>query len=188
MPDYAQAMRLVGHSHQGGRPDAMQLMVYGRHAYVGHLFSGGFSMLDVADPHNVRPVHFEAAPPNTWNIHLQTADDLPLVVHAKDLWAEFRDESAYYGGSVGTKLAGTERTWNIELEAGLAQIHGDLGTHPAQDQRRERCSAHCLRGGVAGSCPRAAHSRRATPLATAAWATASATDSATRRLNTLGTM
>jgi hypothetical protein len=41
---------------------------------------------------------------------------------------------------------------------------------------------------VAGSCVRAPRSRRATPLATAAPATASATDSATRRLNTLGTM
>ena len=42
--------------------------------------------------------------------------------------------------------------------------------------------------GVAGSDVRAPLSRRATPLATAALATASATDSATRRLKTLGTM
>lgn len=114
-PDYAHAMRLVGYCDQGGRPDAMQMMVYAGHAYIGHLFSGGFSVLDVADPYNVRPVHFEPAPPNTWNIHLQTADDLLLVVHAKDLWAEFRDESAYYGGSVGTKLAGNERNWSAGM-------------------------------------------------------------------------
>jgi hypothetical protein len=52
------------------------------------------------------------APPNTWNIHLQAADDLLLEIHAKDLWAEFRDESQYYGGSVGTKLADTQRDWS----------------------------------------------------------------------------
>jgi hypothetical protein len=127
-PDYAQAMRVVGYSDQGGRPDAMQMMVYGGHAYVGHLFSGGFSVLDVGDPGDVRPVHFEPAPPNTWNIHLQTADDLLLVVHAKDLWAEFRDESAYYGGSVGTKLAGTRRDWS----AGMAVY--DI-SRPAEPRR-----------------------------------------------------
>jgi hypothetical protein len=115
VPDHAHAMRLVGHSDQGGRPDAMQMMVHAGHAYIGHLFSGGFSVLDVRDPRQVRPVHFEPAPPNTWNIHLQTADDLLLVVHAKDLWAEFRDESAYYGGSVGTKLAGSERNWSAGM-------------------------------------------------------------------------
>jgi hypothetical protein len=42
--------------------------------------------------------------------------------------------------------------------------------------------------GVAGSDVRPPRSRRATPLATAALATASATDSATRRLKTLGMM
>jgi hypothetical protein len=42
--------------------------------------------------------------------------------------------------------------------------------------------------GVAGSDVRTPRSRRATPLSTAAFATASATDSATRRLNTLGMM
>ena len=115
MPDHARAMRLVAHSDQGGRPDAMQMMVYRDHAYIGHLFSGGFSVLDVSDPRHVRPVHFEAAPANTWNIHLQTADDLLLVVHAKDLWAQFRNESEYYGGSVGTKLAGAHRDWSAGL-------------------------------------------------------------------------
>jgi hypothetical protein len=42
--------------------------------------------------------------------------------------------------------------------------------------------------GVAGSCVRVPLSRRATPVLTAAFATASATDSATRRLKTLGMM
>ena len=111
-PSYARGFTMVGHSDQGGRPDAMQLQYYRDHLYVGHVFSGGFSALDVRDPRAPIAVHFEAAPPNTWNIHLQAADDLLLVIHAKDLWAEFRQESEYYGGSVGTKLAGTERNWS----------------------------------------------------------------------------
>ncbi|MEV4604644.1 hypothetical protein AB0K15_45725 [Amycolatopsis sp. NPDC049253] len=117
-PVYAKGFSLVGHSDQGGRPDAMQVQYHRDHVYVGHLFSGGFSVLDVRDPRSMRVRHFEPAPPNTWNIHLQAADDLLLVIHAKDLWAEFRDESAYYGGSVGTRLAGTNRNWS----AGVA-IH-----------------------------------------------------------------
>ena len=90
----------------------MQLQHYRDHVYVGHAFSGGFSVIDVRDPRLPVPLHFEPAPPNTWNIHLQAADDLLLVIHAKDLWTEFRNESQYYGGSVGTKLAGTVRDWS----------------------------------------------------------------------------
>ncbi|WP_437004259.1 LVIVD repeat-containing protein [Streptomyces sp. enrichment culture] len=102
----------VGHSDQGGRPDAMQVQYHRDHVYVGHLFSGGFSVLDARSPRDLPVRHFEPAPPGTWNIHLQAADDLLLVVHAKDLWAEFRDESQYYVGSVGSRLAGTARTWS----------------------------------------------------------------------------
>ena len=50
-PDYAQRMRLIGHSDQGGRPDGVQLMVTGL-AYIGHMFSKGFSVVDVRDPSN----------------------------------------------------------------------------------------------------------------------------------------
>ena len=111
-PTYATGLIPVGYSDQGGRPDAMQLQHYRDHVYVGHLFSGGFSVLDATDPRAIKFRHFEPAPPNTWNIHLQAADDLLLVIHAKDLWAEFREESDYYSGSVGSRLAGTERNWS----------------------------------------------------------------------------
>ena len=43
-PDYARNMRLVGYSDQGGRPDGVQVMVHRGHAYVGHMFSKGFSV------------------------------------------------------------------------------------------------------------------------------------------------
>src|SRR5438034_4395703 len=102
-PDYARNMRIVGHSDQDGRPDAVQIMVHRGFAYVGHMFSKGFSVIDVRDPRSPRTVAYIPAPPNTWNIHLQTHDDLLLVINAKDMFAaaEFRDETAYYKGALG---------------------------------------------------------------------------------------
>jgi hypothetical protein len=78
-------------------------MVHRGHAYVGHMFSKGFSVIDVRDPARPRPVEYVAAPPGTWNIHLQTHEDLLLVIHAKDMFADaaFADEHAYYSGSIG---------------------------------------------------------------------------------------
>ena len=49
-PDYARNMRLVGYCDQGGRPDGVQVMVHRGYAYVGHMFSKGFSVIDVRDP------------------------------------------------------------------------------------------------------------------------------------------
>ena len=45
-------VRFVGHSDQGGRSDGVQVMVHRGHAYVGHIFSGGFTVVDVRDPKN----------------------------------------------------------------------------------------------------------------------------------------
>ena len=122
-PDHARNMRLIGHSDQGGRPDGVQVMVHRGHAYVGHMFSKGFSVVDVRDPKRPRPVHYEAAPPGTWNIHLQTHDDLLLVINAKDMFADlaFADERAYYSGSIGKTVGtaqgprGRARDWTAGL-------------------------------------------------------------------------
>ena len=77
-PDFARNMTLIGHSDIGGRPDGVQLMLNKGHAFVGHMFSKGFSVVDVSDPRNHKPVAYVPAPENTWNIHLQTYDDLLL--------------------------------------------------------------------------------------------------------------
>src|SRR5918912_1915105 len=107
-PDYARNLRIIGHSDQGGRPDGVQIMVHRGHAYIGHMFSKCFSILDVRYPSNPRAVNYVAAPPGTWNIHLQAHEDLLLVIHAKDMFAaaEFADEKAYYKGQLG-KVVGT---------------------------------------------------------------------------------
>jgi hypothetical protein len=121
--DHARNMRLVGYCDQGGRPDGVQIMVHRGFAYVGHMFSKGFSVIHVRDPKHPRAVNYLAAPPGTWNIHLQTHDDLLLVINAKDMFAaaEFAEERAYYKGqlgkTVGTADANTDaaRDWTAGL-------------------------------------------------------------------------
>ena len=49
-PSYARNMRLIGHSDQAGRSDGQQIMVRGGYAYIGHVCSKGFSVIDVRDP------------------------------------------------------------------------------------------------------------------------------------------
>lgn len=101
--DFARNMTLISHSDQGGRPDGVQLMLNKGFAITGHMFSKGFSVIDVRDPRNPKPATYVAAPENTWNLHLQTFEDLLLVINAKDMFAsaEFADEKAYYTTSVG---------------------------------------------------------------------------------------
>ena len=121
-PDYARNVRIVGYTDQGGRPDGVQVMVHRGYAYVGHMFSKGFSVIDVRDPKNPRAVNYLAAPENTWNIHLQTHDDLLLVIHAKDMFAaaEFADERAYYSGALGKTVGTAQSKRTRDWSAGLA--------------------------------------------------------------------
>jgi len=120
---FAKNMKLIGHSDQGGRGDGLQVMVHRGYAYVGQPWSGGFSIIDVRDPGNPGADTFIPAPKNTWHIHLQTHDDLLLVIHARDLFADTAfsaDEKVYYTRSVG-ETAGTAgatpatRPWSAGL-------------------------------------------------------------------------
>jgi hypothetical protein len=135
-PDHARNMRLVGYSDQGGRADGVQIMVHRGYAYIGHMFSKGFSIVDVRDAKNPRAVNYIAAPANTWNIHLQTHDDLLLVINAKDMFAaaEFADERAYYKGQLGHAVgtADASRTAARDWAAGVAVY--DI-SRPAEPKR-----------------------------------------------------
>ncbi|MCP5087208.1 MAG: hypothetical protein GY952_10450 [Rhodobacteraceae bacterium] len=123
-PDYARNMKLIGHSDQGGRADGVQLMVNKGFAITGHMFSKGFSVIDVRDPCNPKPVNYIPAPTNTWNLHLQAHGDLLLVVNAKDMFAaaEFQDEKNYYKGALGEKVgtADTSTSKSRDWTAGMA--------------------------------------------------------------------
>ncbi|MER9299085.1 hypothetical protein NKI38_21700 [Mesorhizobium sp. M0621] len=135
-PDYSRNMRLIGHSDQGGRPDGLQVMVHRGFAYVAHPWSQGFSIIDVRDPKNPGGTVFVPAPPSTWTIHLQTHEDLLLVVHARDLFADAAfafDEKVYYTKSIGETIgtasgSGAARTWS----AGMAIYDISKPTQPRQ--------------------------------------------------------
>ena len=94
-------------------------MVHRGYAYIGHIFSKGFSVVDVRDPAHPKYVKHVAAPPNTWTLHLQAHDDLLLVIHNKDMFAqpELSDEKAYYKGSVDhhAKPEAAARNWSAGM-------------------------------------------------------------------------
>lgn len=121
-PDYVNNMKLIGYSDQGGRPDGVQVMVNKGHAMIGHMFSDGFSVVDCTDPRAPKPVAYVPAPPNTWNIHLQSHEDLLLVINAKNMFAseEFQNEEEYYKGKLGKKVgtadaASMDRNWTAGM-------------------------------------------------------------------------
>ena len=120
-PDFARNVRMIGYTDMAGRPDGVQVMVNKSHAFVGHIFSNGFSVIDVSDPRSPRPVNFVAAPPDTWTPHLQTYEDLLLVINARNAFAasEFQDAANYYSGTFTTgasDAAGQPRTWSAGMK------------------------------------------------------------------------
>ena len=135
-PDFVRNFELIGYSDQGGRPDGVQIMVNKGYAFIGHMFSKGFSVIDVRDPSAPKPAAYVPAPPNTWTIHLQTHGDLLLVINAKDMFAapEFQDERRYYKGSLGKTIGTAERapTAARDWSAGLAVY--DIA-NPAEPRR-----------------------------------------------------
>ena len=99
-------VRFVGHSDQGGRSDGVQVMVHRGHAYIGHTFSNGITILDVRDPAHPGFVEFLPCPPNTRAVHLQTHGDLLLAVNGPSVWhmQEFQNLQDYFEASPADKL------------------------------------------------------------------------------------
>jgi hypothetical protein len=106
-------MRFLGHTDQGGRPDGVQVMVANGHAYVGHTFSDGITVIDVADPRAPKPVQFMACPPNTRASHLQVHEGLLLAINAANVWAlqQYEKEGDYFGKSLADSFTRRERSF-----------------------------------------------------------------------------
>lgn len=96
----ARNVKFVGYSDQGGRPDGVQVMVHRGHAYVSHPFSAGATVIDVSDPRQPKAVNFLPVHPRSWSLHLQTFDDLLLVVEEFNFYSVYNTENSYYGSSI----------------------------------------------------------------------------------------
>src|SRR4051794_33434384 len=101
-------IRPLSFTDQGGRPDGVQVMLSGKTLYVGHMFSNGLTVMDVADPMQPQPIRFIAAPPNTRTHHLQTSGDLMLVAAGADIptIGRYNPASSYYEQSFAGGMKG----------------------------------------------------------------------------------
>src|SRR5579871_6686289 len=110
-------IEFVSYSDQGDRGDGVQIMVHKGHAYIGHMFSNGVTVMDVSDPKNPRPVNFIPTPPNTWSLHLQAHENLLLVINAVNIYSPniHIDKTEYYSQSFADTFGGQQ----VEFAAGL---------------------------------------------------------------------
>ena len=91
-------VRLLSRSDQGGRLDGVQVIVHKGHAFIGHMFADGFSVVDVRDALHPKTVAFVAAPKNTRSHHLQIHGDILLAVNGPNIWAmqQYASQIDYY--------------------------------------------------------------------------------------------
>ena len=117
IPVSARNIEFVGHTPQNGRGDGVQVMVHKGHAFVGHMFSDGFTITDVSDPRQPCPVNFVAAPPNSRALHLQTHDNLLLTVNAPSIWVlqGYSDPNDYFKASITETFTKREKTFTAGL-------------------------------------------------------------------------
>src|SRR3954471_7956015 len=82
-------IRHVSYSDQGGRPDAVQVMVNRKHVYVGHMFNRGVTILDATDPRHLKPVNYWSLGEGdfTRTHQLQIANDTMLLANGANIVA-----------------------------------------------------------------------------------------------------
>ena len=102
----AKNIRYLSRCDQGGRPDGVQVILHKGHAFIGHMFSDGYSVVDVRDPLHPKTVAFVAAPKNTRSHHLQIHGDILLAVNGPNIWAmqQYASQSDYYGKSLADSV------------------------------------------------------------------------------------
>lgn len=118
LASYTHNMRLIGYSDQGGRSDGQQIMVHKGYAYIGHVFSQGFSIVDVRDPRNPKAAGYVPNPPNTRSLHLQLADGLLLLAQTHDRFAtpnKVSDKDYYKNAAFNSTAHVTERDWSAGM-------------------------------------------------------------------------
>jgi len=96
----------VSYSDQGGRPDAVQVMVHKRHVYVGHMFSNGLTILDANDPRNLKPVHYFALGDLTRTHCIQISDDIMLLGNGANIVAmqSYDSQRGYFENNLADSI------------------------------------------------------------------------------------
>jgi len=103
----------LARSDQGNRPDGTQVMVWKGHAFIGHMFSDGITVIDVHEPRAPKPVAFIANPPNTRSHHIQVHDGILLAVNGANVWAltKFAEQKDYFTSSLTDSLKDPSRSF-----------------------------------------------------------------------------
>ena len=138
----------VSYSDQGGRGDGVQIMVYKGHAYIGHMFSNGVTVMDITDPRHPRPVNFLPTPPNTWSLHLQASNDLLLVINAVNIYSPniHIEKAQYYSQS----FADTFGKQQLEFSAGMRVYDISRPDQPREIGFMPVEEDYCAKGGHFG--------------------------------------
>jgi hypothetical protein len=141
-PDSARNIDFVSNHELDGHGDCVQVMVHNGHAYIGHMFSDGFTVVDVRDPKHPQTKGFIAAPPNTRAFHLQTHGDLLLTVNAPNIWVMqgYSDPNDYFKASITDTFTKREKT-----------LPPASGCSTSQSQRNRVRSASCRSMGWAST-------------------------------------
>ncbi|MFX1508513.1 MAG: hypothetical protein ACFFDC_20725, partial [Promethearchaeota archaeon] len=72
--------KLISQSALDGRGDTFQLVKHGNYIYICHLFSSGFSVVDVKDPTKPEVVNFiSTGNPHSWNIKCRVLGNILIV-------------------------------------------------------------------------------------------------------------
>jgi hypothetical protein len=113
----------LGYSDQGGRPQAVQIMVADGYAYLGQGF--GLTVLDVRDPREMKPVFYRPVlGQKTWSGHLQVHGDLLLVNEEIDngFFPEGSSPRQVMFGEAGVDFSAGMRIYDISDRANPTEI------------------------------------------------------------------
>ena len=148
----AKNIRFVSRCDQGGRSDGVQVIVHKGHAFIGHMFSDGFSVVDVRDPLQSEDGGFRRG-----------AEKHPLASSANPRRRSARRQRPeYLGDAAICQPAGLLRqvadrlgSHRTAVRGGLARLrHVETGK-PARDRASSPCraSARIASGGSAAATP-----------------------------------
>jgi len=73
---------LISQCHLEGRGDAAQVVKHGDYVYICHLYSGGFSVVNVKDPKNPKVVKFiPTDSPHVWSLKCRAVGNILIVAN-----------------------------------------------------------------------------------------------------------